>query len=199
MTNGQRIRDYINFRYQNWLDYATYQARLHGFEGWEGDLLNDTIINILEKDETKIIRMLNRTTRKIVNGQPTTELDKFVLRIMKINAWSKVAPFSKNTLGKKVLSRKSGEVCVVQKETVDAAPDTAEPAYDDEADANIERMHHRNIRRLKQNGFGRESIEYYQEHFIEGQTTEHLKAREYETVERIRYFLIETPKTILEL
>lgn len=198
MSTAARIREYIAFRYPNWLDYATYQARRNGFEGWEGDLLNDVIINLLEKDETMLEGMLNATTRKIVNNKPTTELDKFVLRMLLLNATSATAPFRKNTLGNKIISRADKKIQTIEKQEANLTIiDRPDEQYDEVLDKTIETMHHRNIKRLKRNGFTSSAIGYYHAHFVEGKKIEDFHEMDQLRIMQIKEFL-KRPKTIFE-
>jgi len=77
------VRAYIAFRYPNWMDYARYQCRVQHLDEWAADLMNEIIVDLLRKPESKLTDLMSRQTRKIVNGEPTTELDKFVLNSAK--------------------------------------------------------------------------------------------------------------------
>jgi hypothetical protein len=191
------IRDYISLRYPNWLDYARYQARVNNFEGWEEDLLNDVVCDLMKKDEAKLLEMLHRQTKKIVNGVPTTELDKFVLKMLKLNATSTVAPFRKNTLGNKIISRENGEIKTMHRAELNGH-DCHDEEYDPELNYRLDAMHDANIWRLRKNGYTRPALDLYRRHFIRGAALEKFTETEQDAIQRIRQFLVITKKTLLD-
>lgn len=191
------IRNYISFRYPNWLDYAKYQARVNHFDGWGEDLLNDVVCDLLKKPEEKLLQMLQKQTKKIVNGVPTTELDKFVLKMIKLNATSSVAPFRKNTLGNKIISRANGEIKTATTTELNGH-DCNDEAYDPSLNKKLDAMHDTNIWRLRKNGFTRPAIDLYRRHFIRGRPINHFSEREQNAIKRISQFLIITRKTLLD-
>src|SRR5690554_740044 len=115
-------------------------ARVHHFSGWGEGLLQDVVCELLIKPYDKFQGMLTTTTKKVVNGTPTTELDKFVLKMMNINATSPVAPFRKNTLGKKVISRAGGKIKTANLTELNGY-DMADEVADMGLNAKIEKMH----------------------------------------------------------
>jgi hypothetical protein len=190
------ISNYINFRYPNWHDYAKYIASQQHFEGWEDDLLNDVLIDLLKNPEERLLSLIEKKTRKIVNGKPTTELDKFVLTMLKINGTSKTAPFRKNTLGKKIISRKGGEITTIRKEALNGS-DFLQDEYNAEHNRKIEMMHARNLRRLENNGFTTKSINLYKQHYIECIPYAHFKPHDKISIQYLQKFLC-TSKTMLD-
>jgi len=191
------IRSYIAYRYQNWLDYARHMSRVHHFEGWEEDLLNDVICDLLSKPEAKLQEMLDAHTAKLVNGTPTTELDKFVLKMLNMNATSQVAPFRKNTLGNKVISRTDGKITTAQKTTLNGY-DTTDEDYDIDLNNRLDRMHDTNIRRLRVNGFNSDAVQIYRVHFVSGTPAEQLTEIQQAALQNIKQFLINSKKTLLD-
>jgi hypothetical protein len=191
------IRSYIAYRYPNWLDYARHMARVHRFEGWEEDLLNDVICDLLTKPEAKLQEMLDAHTTRLVNGTPTTELDKFVLKMLNMNATSPVAPFRKNTLGNKVISRADGKIQTAQKTCLNGF-DTTDEDYDPELNTRLDRMHNNNIHRLRVNGFNAGAVQVYRVHFIRGTAAEQLTETEQAALQIIKQFLIHSKKTLLD-
>ena len=191
------IKDYIAFRYPNWLDYARYQAKVNHFEGWEEDLLNDVVCDLLKKDEDKLLEMLHKQTKKIVNEVPTTELDKFVLKMLKLNATSTVAPFRKNTLGNKIISRENGDIQTMQRTQLNGH-DCHDTEYDPELNYRLDAMHDANIWRLRKNGYTREALDLYRRHFIRGRPEDQFSEAEQENLKKIRQFLVITKKTLLD-
>lgn len=190
------LNKYIELRYPNWLDYARHMARVHHFIGWENDLLNECIVELLKKDADKLNGMLARKTRKIVNGVHTTEIDKFILKIMNTNAFSPVAPFRKNVLGHKVIQRKNKKA-ITAKQTKLNGHDMADEAYTPELNARLDEMHTRNIARLKNNGFGPGAVALYTAHFIKGHPIKEYTDHEKEYITEINDFLL-TRKTLLD-
>lgn len=158
---------YIAFRYPNWMDYARHQCRVQHLEGWECDLMNDIITDLMQKPEAKLTGLLQRQTKKIVNGEPTTDLDKFVLYMLKVNARSKFAAFRKNTVGQKIVT--TGAIVEVAKftELSTEADGPDECTYDAHRAAKLDRMHRQNIHRLTEAGYPATIIEKYKHYYIE--------------------------------
>jgi hypothetical protein len=164
------ITAYIGFRYPNWMDYARHQCRVQHLEGWECDLMNDIIADLMGKPECKLADLMSRPTRKIVNGQPTTELDKFVLTMIKCNAQSRFASFRKNTVGQKIIGTHGKFVEVASFCELSEASDSIDDStYNAERAKKLDRMHFRNLKLLKQQGYSCEAIETYIKHYIDGQ------------------------------
>jgi uncharacterized spore protein YtfJ len=191
------IADYITFRYRNWHDFAAHMARVNHFTGWEDDLLNDVICDLMKKPAEKLERMLNAKTSKIVNGLPTTELDKFVLTMLRVNACSQVAPFRKNTLGHKIISRANNKI-EVQHSTELTGFDCPDTEYTNEMSEQLDVMHSANINRLHNNEFNSAAITLYIKHFVNNIPLTHLTEAEAETVNRIKQFLTTTKKTLFD-
>ena len=189
-------RDYIAFRWSNWLDYARYMARIHGFAGWENDLLNDIICDLLRKPDTKLNEMLDRKTRKTVNGAPTTELDKFVLAMLRQNAESKVAPFRKNTLGNKIISRANGKVETAHRVRLNGY-DVEAGAYDDALNNTLDAMHERNKGRMAAHGYTARAFELYRRHYIEGEKMEAFNEADRLSIQKMKN-LLTIKKTLLD-
>lgn len=191
------LNNYISFRYPNWLDYANYQARVHKFDGWAEDLLNDVILDLLGKNKDFLNGLMERKTRKIVNGKPTTELDKFVLRMLHLNAFSPVAPFRKNTMGNKIIARGPGNQVQVKYNTELNNTDREDETYCDELNCRLDAMHARNLHRLKRNGFNNDAVLLYHQHFIFNAPLDHFPEHEQENINIIRSFLL-IQKTLLD-
>ena len=81
------LQNYIGKRYERWKDYATYHCSRAGIESEAPDLLNDVLLNLLEKPEKKLMALYN-----FKSGQ-YREIDYFVLRMIKLNATSETAPY----------------------------------------------------------------------------------------------------------
>lgn len=81
------IEKYINKRYNRWLDYASYHCGLSGMPDEATDVLNEVLCSLLQKDSAKLEKLLEAKR----NGY--TELDFFVLRMIKLNATSDTSPY----------------------------------------------------------------------------------------------------------
>lgn len=81
------IDQYINKRYDRWLDYAKYHAALQGMEDESRDILNEVLLSVLQKDDKSLMDMYEK--RK--GGY--SELDFFILRLIKLNATSMTSPY----------------------------------------------------------------------------------------------------------
>lgn len=164
------ISAYITFRYPNWMDYSRHQCKVQHLEGWADDLMNDIIADLLRKPEDKIEGMISRETRKIVNGRPTTELDKFVLTMIKVNASSHFASFRKNTVGQKILNTKGNIVEVATFcEISDKNDQEDESTYNTSRAATLDRMHAANLKNLELYGYSAEVQQIYTQHFIQSE------------------------------
>lgn len=193
----EELREYINFRYYNWLDYANHMSRVHKFEGWGTDLLNDCILELLTKDTNLLLGLFSRKTKKIVNGQPTTELDKFILKMMHLNAFSQVAPFRKNTLGNKIIARSENKVITCFHSELNGH-DLPIENYDMEINNKLDLMHSKNIKRLCDNGFNSNAVKIYQTHFIRGRPIKEYQPADQDHIKEIKQFLSNTRKTLLD-
>lgn len=81
------INNYIAKRYDRWLDYAKYYCNLVGIPDEANDVLNEVLCSLLAKNRTYLLGMLH--SRK--NGH--TELDFFVLKMIKLNVTSPTSPY----------------------------------------------------------------------------------------------------------
>ena len=83
----EEINKYIQKRYDRWLDYASYHCSCAGIGDEAIDVLNEVLLDLLQKPEVKLIGLLHKKS-----GQ-YTELDYFVLRMIKLNATSPTSPY----------------------------------------------------------------------------------------------------------
>lgn len=83
----EEINKYVQKRYERWLDYASYQCSCVGIADEATDVLNEVLLDLLQKPEDKLISLLTSKS-----GQ-YTELDYFVLRMIKLNATSDTSPY----------------------------------------------------------------------------------------------------------
>jgi hypothetical protein len=195
----EKLEKYIEFRYNNWLDYAIQMAKVHKFVGWEKDLLNECLIELLKKDHDLLSGLLARKTQKIVNGQPTTELDKYILKIMHLNAFSPVAPFRKNTLGNKIITREDKKVITRQNTQLNGIGNVlVDTGYNLASNDKLDHMHTHNLKRMSNNGFCKNALTLYNSHFIRGRPLKEYPATEKEYISEINQFLTITKKTLFD-
>lgn len=81
------IEKYINKRYARWNDYATYHCTQAGMPDECTDVLNEVLVSLLNKNEDDLLKLLNSKKNQY------TELDFYVLRMIKFNATSNTAPY----------------------------------------------------------------------------------------------------------
>lgn len=81
------IHSYINKRYPYWLDYAKFHATQASLHDQAGDLLHTVLESLLRKDP-EYLRDLYGKKKGLY-----TELDFFILRMIKLNAHSPLAPY----------------------------------------------------------------------------------------------------------
>lgn len=190
------VKQYMNKRYNNWLDFAKHMAKIHSFDGLADDLLHDVIIDILNKDPEKIRGLFARKTTKIIDGEPTTELDKFALRMLRVNAFSPVAPFRKNTLGHKIINR-AGKNCVETVKLIELnGTDRIDEIYNPDQFDRLDQMHRANLARLALNGFNRDARELYILHFIQSTPQAEFTQRQRDGLTSITRFLANPQKTL---
>lgn len=84
---NHKINDYITKRYPRWLDYSEYHCSCAGIGDEAIDVLNEVLCDLLQKPEEKLLSLLEKKS-----GQ-YTELDYFVLRMIKLNATSPTSPY----------------------------------------------------------------------------------------------------------
>jgi len=88
---SKELDQHITNSYQRWTDYAEYQANLAGIPDQAGDILNTVLEALLKKDQAQVSNLLNK------QKGPYTELDFFVLRMIKLNAHSPTSPYRHKT------------------------------------------------------------------------------------------------------
>ena len=81
------IATYIGTRFDRWMDYAKYHSDKAGITDDANDLLNEVLLNTLQKDSELLDKLYS------AKKGPYRELDYFVLRMIKVNAHSKTSPF----------------------------------------------------------------------------------------------------------
>lgn len=81
------VNNYITKKYDRWLDYAKYQCGQVGIANESYDVLNEVLCSLVQKND-KLLERLLETKR---NGY--TELDFFVLKMIKLNATSPTSPY----------------------------------------------------------------------------------------------------------
>jgi len=83
----EAVRRYVSSRYPRLLDYSAYHCSIAGMADEAADVLDEVILDLLQKDEQKVIRMM--TSRK---GK-YTELDFYVLRMINLSVHSATSPY----------------------------------------------------------------------------------------------------------
>lgn len=84
---AKEIDKYITQRYERWHDYALYHCTHAGIADEASDVLNEVLCALLQKPEDFVLSLLHKKS-----GQ-YTELDFFVLRMIKLNATSDTSPY----------------------------------------------------------------------------------------------------------
>lgn len=88
---GETVREYINLRYERWLDYSRYKCSKAGIEGEENDVLDVVLLDVLQKDEQLLMKLFR--TKKVQKGKEYTELDFFILKALDLNITSETSPY----------------------------------------------------------------------------------------------------------
>lgn len=81
------VNNYISKRYERWLDYSLYHCGLAGIPDEASDVLNEVLCALIQKND----RLLDKLFETKKNGY--TELDFFVLRMIKLNASSPTSQY----------------------------------------------------------------------------------------------------------
>lgn len=84
---SKAVNNYITKRYERWLDYSLYHCGLASIPDEATDVLNEVIYSLLQK-KSKLLDKLFETKK---NGY--TELDFFVLKMIKLNASSPTSQY----------------------------------------------------------------------------------------------------------
>lgn len=84
---SEALNKYIEKRYDRWLDYAKYHCSLAGMDGEAVDVLNEVLCMLLQKDQDNLTRMMEAK-----QGQ-YTELDFYILQMIKLNITSDTSPY----------------------------------------------------------------------------------------------------------
>lgn len=94
-----QLNQYINQRYPRLLEYSNFQCNRSRLPGHGQDLLHEVIYKLFLKDENKLYDLyLNKKNRY-------TELDFFILRMIKVNATSNTAPYRYKNVDTAISSR----------------------------------------------------------------------------------------------
>ncbi len=88
---SESISNYVTLRYDRWMDYAEYHAKLAGIPDESGDILNEVLVSLLKKDPDHLQALLDK------KKQGYTELDFFVLKMIKLNSNSMTSPHRHKT------------------------------------------------------------------------------------------------------
>ena len=84
---SEAVNNYITKRYERWLDYSLYHCGLAGISDEATYVLNEVICSLLQKQSKLLDKLLD--TKK--NGY--TEIDFFVLKMIKLNASSPTSQY----------------------------------------------------------------------------------------------------------
>lgn len=85
--SSEALNKYIGRRYNRWLDYSRYHCSHAGILGEEIDVLNEVLVMLLEKSGENVEHMLNAKHGKY------TELDFYILQMIKLNVISETSPY----------------------------------------------------------------------------------------------------------
>ena len=88
---SKKLNKHITDSYSRWSDYAEYHANLAGIPDESGDILNEVLLALMQKDPKQTHSLLAK------KKGPFTELDFFVLKMIKLNAHSMTSPYRHKT------------------------------------------------------------------------------------------------------
>lgn len=81
------LNTFITTHYPQWVEYAAYHVRQSRLPIDPTEVVNDVLCTLLERDTAKLKRLMN------ARNKDGTELDFFVMRIIKISIHSPRSPF----------------------------------------------------------------------------------------------------------
>ncbi|QZT38695.1 hypothetical protein K5X82_07295 [Halosquirtibacter xylanolyticus] len=167
MSSFQHIEAYISFRYPNWRDRAVQLSHEHHFVGWEDDLLQNVIMNLLDKPKELLYNLYEAETSMIVNGKPTRELDKYVLHMLRVNAFSTSGQFRTRILGERTSNQEGQQSQKVDIEELEESLFIEEENSQEEA-KKIRCLHAKIIKRMRSHKVNALVIEVYRFRCIDG-------------------------------
>lgn len=88
---SKELNQHITNSYKRWADYAKYQAARANIPDQAGDILNTVLEALLRKDQDQIHSLLAK------KKDSYTELDFFILRMIRLNAHSPTSPYRHKT------------------------------------------------------------------------------------------------------
>ena len=88
---SKKLDQHITNSYQRWTEYVEFQAARANIPDQAGDILNTVLEALLKKERTLIESLLAK------KKGPYTELDFFILRMIKLNAHSPTSPYRHTT------------------------------------------------------------------------------------------------------
>lgn len=83
----KEVKDYIEKRYQGFLDYSEYHCSCAGIADEAVDVLNEVLCSLLQKSSKKLNNLLSKQKGEY------TQLDFYVLRMIKLNVTSPTSPY----------------------------------------------------------------------------------------------------------
>lgn len=92
---AKQIENYITKRYSRWLDYAEYHCTLQKLDDQANDVLDEVLLMLLKKPEKDLLALYEK--KKEMKGIEYTELDFYILRMLKLNITSPTAPYRHKT------------------------------------------------------------------------------------------------------
>lgn len=124
-VNIDEVRKYANLRYSGWLDYSEFHCSEAGIPDEAFDILNEVLLSIFSKDPAFILSLFSRPgkTRK---NEVFTELDFYILRMIRLNITSPTSPYQSRYISKnKYLDR---EVDFTRLKIIDEEDDSVDMA-----------------------------------------------------------------------
>lgn len=85
------LNKYIETRYERWHDKSKYHCDKVGMKDESYDVINEILEVLLKKDESILLKLLN--TKGCKKDQDLRELDFYILQSIKLNCYSKTAPY----------------------------------------------------------------------------------------------------------
>lgn len=86
MDRNNELNQYITIRYEHWVRYAKLHIRLSGLQIDPAEVVNEVLCSLLERNTDRLHRMMKARRDK------ATELDYFVMRVIKISIHSPRSP-----------------------------------------------------------------------------------------------------------
>lgn len=87
------IRRYIAERYPRWFDFASFHAAQQNLEDHATDILHEVLLAVIMMPQERVCRIFKKVSKLHNSENEFSELDFFVLKMIRLNMQSDTAPY----------------------------------------------------------------------------------------------------------